>query len=120
MEGYTNFTKAYAKEFKADVLDGNLTGSIISTNSLSKKVDYELVTAEIAKVITCIEMTAESKTLTLGLADGQAMIVINTGDTNALTVKNVKDDTGTTLATGKAILIVGSTTDNKSLVIALN
>ena len=132
MEGYTNFTKAYAKEFKADAFVGNvtgnadtassaasLTGSVISTNTLSKEDDYALVAAEKEKLFTSITMTAASKTLTLGLAAGQSMIVYNAGS-ETLTVKNVDDDAGTSLATTKAILIVGSDTADASIVIALN
>ena len=129
MEGYTNFTNLHASIINGDSIVGpvtgnantanSLTGSVISMNTLSKAVDYALVTAEIAKLFTSITMTAASKVLTLGLAAGQAMIVYNAGS-ETLTVKNVAADTGTSLATTKAILIIGSATANASIVIALN
>lgn len=136
MNEYTNFTKVFAEEVKATKFVGpvtgnadsatlaaeasKLSGSVISANSLSKAVDYALSATEKAKLFTGLVMTATSKVLTLGLAAGQAMIVMNTGDTNAYTVKNVADDTGTSLAAGKAVLIIGSATADASLVIALN
>jgi hypothetical protein len=64
-------------------------------------------------------MSVASKVLTLGLAAGQAMIVYNAGS-ETLTVKNVSGDTGTSLATTKAVLVIGSATANASIVIALN
>lgn len=116
MEGYTNFTKLYAEA----IASKSFTGSIIGANNLSKADNYSLSAAEKAKVFTGIEMTAGSKTLTLGLAVNQIMIVSNVGATNALTVKNIATDTGTTLAASKAILIVGSATKDASIIIALN
>lgn len=111
---YTKFTRVEALEFK-----GPLTGSIISTNTISKAVDYALSAAEIGKLFTSITMTVASKVLTLGLAAGQMMIVYNAG-AETLTVKNVSGDTGTSLATTKAILVIGSATANGSIVIPLN
>lgn len=133
MEGYTNFTKVYAEELRGSLITGpvtgnastststsSLTGSVISANTLSKADNYSLAAAEIAKFFTGCVMTAASKTLTLGLAAGQAMIVMNTGATNAYTVKNIAADTGTSLGTSKAILVIGATTADASLIIALN
>ena len=127
MEGYTNFTKVHADEFNGPLVGNaetansaaSLTGSVVSINTISKDADYELVAAEKAKFFTSITMTAASKTLTLGLVAGQSMIVYNAGS-ETLTVKNVADDTGTSLAKTKAILIVGSDTADASIVIALN
>lgn len=119
MTGYTNFTKLHAEVIDGTAITGALTGSVISTNTISKAVDYALSTTEIAKLFTSITMTAASKVLTLGLAAGQAMIVYNAG-AETLTVKNVAGDTGTSLATTKAILVIGSATANASIVIALN
>lgn len=132
MEGYTNFTKVYATEVNGASIVGpvtgnatsatsaaSLTGSVISTNTISKAVDYALVAAEKAKLFTSITMSASEKVLTLGLAAGQVMIVYNAG-AETVKVKNVADDTGTDVATTKAILIIGSATADTSIVIALN
>lgn len=124
MKGYTNFTKVYADEVRGislvGTLNGTLAGSVISTNTISKAVDYALTATEKAKLFTAVEMTAASKVLTLGLAEGQAMIVYNSGATNAFTVKNIATDTGTSLSSNKAILVIGSATKDASIVIALN
>lgn len=129
MEGYTNFTNLHAKIINGDSIIGPLTGkasdasklsgSVISMNTISKAVDYSLSTVEIAKLITSITMTAASKVLTLGLAEGQAMIIYNAG-AETVTVKNIATDTGTSLATTKAILVIGSATKDTSIIIALN
>lgn len=123
MEGYTNFTKVYANEIKGlEIIASDaskLSGSVISMNTISKAVDYSLSAVEIAKLITSITMTAASKVLTLGLADSQAMIIYNAG-AETVTVKNIATDTGTSLATTKAILVIGSATKDTSIIIALN
>lgn len=131
MEGYTNFTKVFAEVVRGTEIVGtvtgtasnasNLEGSINSSNELSKADNYSLSTVEKKKFFTALTMTAEDKVLTLGVNVGQAMIVYNNG-VNSFTVKNIGDDTGTVLATTKAILIVGGVTSsaNKSIVIALN
>lgn len=64
--------------------------------------------------------SAASKVLTLGLEDGQAAIIMNTGGTNAVTVKNVSGDTGTSVAAGKCAIVFASTTANGSTVAVLN
>ena len=64
--------------------------------------------------------SAASKTLTLGLKDGQSMILTNVGGTNAVTVKNVAGDTGTSLGAGKVALVIASTTANATVVKVLN
>lgn len=64
--------------------------------------------------------SAASKVLTLGLANGQAAIIINTGGTNAVTVKNVSGDTGTSVAAGKCAIVIASTAANGSTVAVLN
>ena len=98
---------------------GMLTGGVIGMATIEKAVDYALTADEKAKIVVSGKMTAENKTLTLGLAAGQVAFVYNHG-TNTFTVKNVAGDTGTSLATGKIILMTGSTTANASTVIALN
>ena len=54
--------------------------------------------------------SAASKTLTLGLDDGDMMLLVNEGGTNAFTVKNVEGDTGTSIAKGVVALVIASTT----------
>ena len=98
---------------------GMLTGGAIGMATIEKAVDYALVAAEKANLVISAKMTAESKTLTLGLAAGQVAFVYNHG-TETYTVKNVAGDTGTSLATTKLLLVVGHGTANTSTVIALN
>ena len=81
--------------------------------------DYEL-DAEEKKPFINVVATEASKTLVLGLGEGDTAFVSNIGDTNAVTIANVEDDTGTSLAYGKTVLIVASETADGSIVIALN
>lgn len=64
--------------------------------------------------------TAASKALTLGLADGQFLILANVGSTNAFTAKNISTDSGTSIATGKVALIIGSSSANGTKIYVLN
>ena len=98
---------------------GMLTGGVIGMATIEKAVDYALTADEKAKIVVSGKMTAENKTLTLGLAAGQVAFVYNHG-TNTFTVKNVATDTGTSLATTKLLLVVGHATKDTSTVIALN
>jgi hypothetical protein len=100
---------------------GNVSGLglVGGVTALSKSDNYALAAGEKTLFIGCT-MGAGSKTLTLGLAAGQAAIVKNTGGTNAFTVKNVAGDTGTSLATGKSLLIIANATNDASIVIALD
>lgn len=98
---------------------GMLTGGVIGMATIEKAVDYALTADEKAKIVVSGKMTAEDKTLTLGLAAGQVAFVYNHG-TNTFTVKNVATDTGTSLATTKLLLVVGHATKDTSTVIALN
>lgn len=99
---------------------GDLTGAVGgAVTGISKADDYALSANE-KRLYIGAAMTAESKTLTLGLAVGQISIVHNEGATNAFTVKNVAGDTGSSLAAGKTLLVVGSPTANASVVIALD
>lgn len=54
-----------------------------------------------------VSCSAASKTLTLGLEEGQFMLLANVGGSNAITVKNVKDDTGASVGAGKVALVIG-------------
>lgn len=108
MAEYTRFTKV-----SADCFAGCLHGV-----SLSKAADYSLTDDEKGAYVG-ITMTAASKVLTLGLKDGDVALIVNEGGTNALTVKNVSGDSGTSLGAGKAMLICASTTANSSKVTIL-
>ena len=63
-----------------------------------------------------VTASAASKTLTLGLDDGDMMILVNEGGTNAFTVKNVEGDTGTSIAKGVVALVIASTTADATAV----
>jgi len=68
-----------------------------------------------------VSCSAASKVLTLGLDDGQFMLVANVGASNAITLKNVSGDTGTSLAAGKvAVVIGGSSTADTMKAYVLN
>ena len=54
-----------------------------------------------------VSASAASKVLTLGLDDGQFMLIANVGGSNAISLKNVSGDTGTSLAAGKVALVTG-------------
>jgi hypothetical protein len=99
---------------------GMLTGGIVGGAALTKADNYALGAADKAKVALSIILSAGSKTITAGLAAGQVMFIHNAGDTNAFTLKNVSGDTGTEIAAGKIVLIIGSATANASTIIALN
>lgn len=60
--------------------------------------------------------SAASKTLTLGLDDGDMMLLVNEGGTNAFTVKNVEGDTGTSIAKGVVALVIASKTADATVV----
>ena len=87
--------------------------------NLSIADDYELKDYE-KRLYVNVEATAASKTLTLGLDNGDTVLVTNVGGTNAVTIANVEGDTGTSLAKGKSILLIASATADASIVIALN
>ena len=89
------------------------------SKSITMSKDYELSANEKGLFLS-FSCSAASKTLTLGLEDGDSMIITNVGGTNAVTVKNVEGDTGTSVAKGKAYLVVASTTADASTLIALN
>ena len=124
---YTRFTNVEVTgELKAGSLRGDIAGNVsgnvsglLSGVSISKAASYTLADTE---KVFCIgvTMTAASQTLTLGLPDGMACIVVNTGDTNAFTLKNVAGDSGTSVAAGKAYLVLASTTANGSKLTLLN
>ena len=51
--------------------------------------------------------SAASKVLTMGFDEGQFAVIANVGASNAVTVKNVAGDTGTSVAAGKVALFIG-------------
>ena len=51
--------------------------------------------------------SAASKVLTMGFDEGQMAIIANVGASNAVTVKNVAGDTGTSVGAGKVALFIG-------------
>ena len=122
MSEQTNFTEVTAEKFTGNFV-GDVTGSLIVTLSaiaeISKPDSYAIVAADKVTPIIVSKMTVGSKDLTLGLAANKAVIVYNSGS-ESYTVKNVAADTGTVLATTKALLVVGSATKDASIVVALN
>ncbi len=84
--------------------DGWDLSDMSATLSLS---DSAGLTEEQKRPFISFACSAASKVLTLGLAEGQSCIVTNTGGTNAVTVKNIAGDTGTSVAAGKAALCIG-------------
>lgn len=129
----TNFTEVTADVFTGALVGavtGNVTGNVTgsagslagvlnATAEISKSADYALLATDKVKPIIVAKMTAGNKVLTLGLAANQAVIVYNSG-AESYTVKNVAADTGKVLAITKAILVIGSATENASIVVELN
>ena len=89
------------------------------SRSLALSDSYELTADEKAPFVA-FSCSAASKALTLGLADGDVMFVANIGGTNAVTVKAISGDTGTSVAAGKVAIVIGSTTANASKIYVLN
>lgn len=88
-------------------------------SSVSMSDDTALTNAQ-KDVFVTFSCSAASKVLTLGLNPGQVCIIANVGGTNAVTVKNISTDTGTSVAAGKVAFCVGGTTTDTSLVYVLN
>ena len=91
--------------YSADYTNGISSG----VAAISMTVDYALKASERKAHIT-VTCSAASKTVTLGLGNGDACFITNVGGTNAITVKNVSGDTGTSLAAGKVAYVIGSKT----------
>jgi hypothetical protein len=98
-----NFTQLQAETIGGNAAVGSLKIGILA---LSKDDSYALTTEEKNNVFIGCTMSEASKVLTLGLPAGQMVIVKNTGDTNAFTVKNASDDTGIILGAGQSLLVV--------------
>lgn len=106
----------------ANIMQFKYTGGfdpVEFASAVTFDADYALTDAEKDLFVQAVA-SAASKKLTLGLQGGQFMLIANVGATNAFTVKNVADDTGTSLATGKVALVIGSTTADASKVYVLN
>ena len=64
--------------------------------------------------------SASAVTLTLAGEDGQTFHVVNTNASDAITLKNVSGDSGTSLAAGKIAFVFCSTVANQTKVCVLN
>ena len=89
------------------------------SRSLSIEDDYTLKADEKAPFVSFV-CSAASKSIVLGIGDGDVMFVANIGGTNAVTVKAITGDTGTSVAAGKVAIVIGSTTANASKIYVLN
>lgn len=89
------------------------------STDLSIEDSVEL-TAEQKTPFLSFTCSAASKAITLGVAPGDFMLVANIGGTNAVTVKAISGDTGTSVAAGKVALVIGSGTANASKIYVLN
>ena len=110
---YTRFTNVEAKVLKGG--NRSLNAQIVEMTADATLTDAQKNT--LAVLFTC---SAASKALTLGLDDGQIMFVANTGGTNAVTVKAISGDTGTSVGAGKVAIVVASKTANASKIYVLN
>lgn len=82
---------------------------------LSKAADYTLTDPEKRFVVEAT-FTAASKALIADLEEGQSIIVVNAGGTNAFTLKNLSGDTGTSVGAGKVAILRASRTANASVI----
>ena len=82
--------------------------------------DSATLTAGQKRPFVAFSCSAASKALTLALEDGDCMIVANIGGTNAVTVKAITGDTGTSVAAGKVAIVIASGTANASKIYVLN
>ena len=89
------------------------------SRALSISDDYALEADEKAPFLsfTC---SAASKSIVLGLGVGDVMFVANIGGTNAVTVKAIDGDTGTSVAAGKVAICIGAASANASKIYVLN
>ena len=97
-----------------------VSGALIGAASISKAVDYTIDAEELASPALLVELTAASKAVTLGIANGQVMFVANVGGTNAFTLKGQSGDSGTSLSAGKVAVVFGSKTANATKIYVLN
>ena len=69
--------------------------------------DHVALTDKQKDIFIRFTCSAASKVLTMGFDEGQFAIIANVGASNAVTVKNVAGDTGTSVAAGKVALFIG-------------
>ena len=118
---YTKFTNVEAENVKGGTVFGELDDQrALNAQVLSMEDSATLSDAKRNSLVLQFSCSAASKSLTLGLADKQIMIVCNFGETNAVTVKARTGDTGTSIGTGKVALVIGSVTPNASKFYVLN
>ena len=89
-------------------------------SAVIEKADSYTLGEDEKKPFVSVSMSAASKALTLGLEVGDVMIVSNIGGSNAVTVKALDGDTGTSVAAGKVALCIGQATANASKIYVLN
>lgn len=70
--------------------------------------------------VVCATASAASKKLTLGLGNGETLILVNVGASNAFTAINLEGDTGSSIGAGKVALIIGSSTADGTKIYVLN
>lgn len=97
--------------------DGWTLSDFAESLSLS---DDATLTADQKRPFVAFSCSAASKSIVLGVEPGDCMIVANIGGTNAVTVKAITGDTGTSVAAGKVALVIGSGTANASKIYVLN
>lgn len=113
---YTKFTN-----LEADNIKGSIEGAKnLNCVSVEMSVDTTLTADEANALAVAFTCSAASKALTLGLEDGQLMFVANVGGTNAVTVKAISGDSGTSVGAGKVAIVIGSETANASKIYVLN
>lgn len=98
---------------------GGFDAALDFCEAVSMSDDAELTDKQ-KDLFVSFTCSAASKSLVLGLDEGQFMVVANIGGTNAVTVKAIKGDTGTSVAAGKVALCIGSATANASKIYVLN
>lgn len=113
---YTRFTNVEAEKIKGSVEDQRA----LNAQSITMSVDTSLTDAQKNSLAVLFTCSAASKSLTLGLADGQVMFVANIGGTNAVTVKAISGDTGSSVGAGKVAIVIASSTANASKIYVLN
>ena len=102
---------AYTSNFTNGISNGIVALSISDHYSLTDNEKRQNIS------VTC---SAASKVVTLGFAEGETCFITNVGGTNAVTVKNVAGDTGTSLGTGKVAYVIASQTADATVVKVLN
>lgn len=96
-----------AKTMKAE---GVISASAAKAISVNCTNDYALTAAQKNATNITISAAGSSKVLTLGMAAGQLITVINGGDNN-VTVKNAAADTGVTATAAKTSIIIVTATE---------